>query len=582
MLLFSDALRCGSSLRCSQQYTGLSRQWEVSLPMSVVERKDDSNDILTSSLSDIVEVKIETLDNSHNYAKTINGGRRHSDASKRKISAANKGKKPWNVGKAHTLETKRRISERTKAAMAAKKMEKAQSMGFATIEEYDQQKEVDRKAAKAKKAKGGLTPEGRKRISESVKKRWADPYYRAKYSAKAKGSRAHSEETRTKISQAVKAKWQTAEYRSKMGHNVPSQEVRDRISNTLRTKWQDPEFREKMMKHSFKRTSEWKSLVSDQIKKKWQDPIYRNNVEAGIRASNRTVSSNRVVHNAHGKQIPRRRSDVDVQRKSIAKAAKAEKLQKQKDDARLYAFTLLHKSYQNREVEVSDFRSILGSELWFEEKIRRQRHLNDPILADDALSDIIAKEFDSSSVDTAVLEQVVAQQKAEQLEKRNKNVVCRAAKAGARSTSNITDMNTAVSNMESSDALTMDEALPGDSRESVTSAHTVSTSARVKLAEAKIDRDVIVQETETEAFHDPDDMGALGEYDYMHLSLDGEKALSAHDDDDDDDDGDDEEEEEDWEWDDEEVEDIIEVYDSDGNLVGTYTDKEFERLRKGK
>ena len=83
--------------------------------MSVVERKDDSNDILTSSLSDIVEGKIETLDNSHNYAKTINGGHRHSDASKRKISAANKGKKPWNVGKAHTLETKRRISERTKA-----------------------------------------------------------------------------------------------------------------------------------------------------------------------------------------------------------------------------------------------------------------------------------------------------------------------------------------------------------------------------------------------------------------------------------------------------------------------------------
>ena len=50
-------------------------------------------------------------------------GTPHSAESKAKISAANKGKKPWNAGKQHSEETKRRIAEKTKEAMIKRKLE---------------------------------------------------------------------------------------------------------------------------------------------------------------------------------------------------------------------------------------------------------------------------------------------------------------------------------------------------------------------------------------------------------------------------------------------------------------------------
>jgi hypothetical protein len=41
-------------------------------------------------------------------------GRPHTPESRAKISAANKGKTPWNKGVGHSEETKARIKERTK------------------------------------------------------------------------------------------------------------------------------------------------------------------------------------------------------------------------------------------------------------------------------------------------------------------------------------------------------------------------------------------------------------------------------------------------------------------------------------
>lgn len=41
-------------------------------------------------------------------------GRPHTAESRAKISAANKGKTPWNKGLGHSEETKARIRERTK------------------------------------------------------------------------------------------------------------------------------------------------------------------------------------------------------------------------------------------------------------------------------------------------------------------------------------------------------------------------------------------------------------------------------------------------------------------------------------
>ena len=65
----------------------------------------------------------------------------------------------------------------------------ALSLGYSSIEEYDA-KMIELKTAAAQldnsnnttKRKGGLTEEGRMRISESLKKRWQDPVFRAAYS----------------------------------------------------------------------------------------------------------------------------------------------------------------------------------------------------------------------------------------------------------------------------------------------------------------------------------------------------------------------------------------------------------------
>ena len=224
--------------------------------------------------------------NSHGL--TTAGGRKHTVESRAKISKANKGKVPWNYGKAHSPETKARIAEKTKEAMAKRKQKKLDALGL-TLEQYNDKQVVDRKKLRKEKGKGGLTPEGRKRISESVKARWKDPGYREKYALQNRGNRNHTLETRARISDAIKAKWREPEYREKIHSSAPSAEVRARISSTLKQKWTDPEFRKKMLTHSFERTNEWRNLVSEKIKQKWTDPEYRSNVENGMRVSNRTM-----------------------------------------------------------------------------------------------------------------------------------------------------------------------------------------------------------------------------------------------------------------------------------------------------
>ena len=95
------------------------------------------------------------------------------------------GKTPWNAGKQHSEETKQRIAAKTREAMLKKKMVKALELGM-TVEDYELHKK--KKPSKAKIiinadgkeefVKKGLTEEGRKRISESLKNRWKDPAYR--------------------------------------------------------------------------------------------------------------------------------------------------------------------------------------------------------------------------------------------------------------------------------------------------------------------------------------------------------------------------------------------------------------------
>lgn len=55
-------------------------------------------------------------------------GRPHTVASRAKISAANKGKKPWNVGVGHSEETRRKIAEGSKNAARRRKLKTAESL----------------------------------------------------------------------------------------------------------------------------------------------------------------------------------------------------------------------------------------------------------------------------------------------------------------------------------------------------------------------------------------------------------------------------------------------------------------------
>lgn len=56
------------------------------------------------------------------------GGRPHTVESRARISAANKGKKPWNVGVGHSEETKRKIAEGARNAARRRKIKTAESL----------------------------------------------------------------------------------------------------------------------------------------------------------------------------------------------------------------------------------------------------------------------------------------------------------------------------------------------------------------------------------------------------------------------------------------------------------------------
>ena len=163
--------------------------------------------------------------------------------------------------------------------MLKKKEEKAREMGF-TLEEYEAEKTKKKLESKKLKLKGGLTEEGRKRISESAKARWRDENYRETYSILSRGKHNHSEETKLRISEAVKLKWQDESYRARVTTS-PSKEARDKISATLKAKWANPEFRNKP--RNYGRTESWRRAISEAIKQKWNDPAYRESVLSAVR-----------------------------------------------------------------------------------------------------------------------------------------------------------------------------------------------------------------------------------------------------------------------------------------------------------
>ena len=236
---------------------------------------------------------------------TENGGYTHTTASRAKISAANKGKTPWNKGRERSPEERERIAagvrarnrERFLAQLAAQNMTEA---------EYEAQKaDAKRKKAADKAArrteKGGYRPtaETRQKISRILKEKHArgevkrtpvDP-------SKVRRGFTHSEETRRKISESLKKRWANdEEYRENMLEKSTQANAREatrrRISESLRQKWQDPEFREKMLSKISNRASPgprdetYRERISQAMKLKWKDEEYRKKTLESIARRN--------------------------------------------------------------------------------------------------------------------------------------------------------------------------------------------------------------------------------------------------------------------------------------------------------
>ena len=243
---------------------------------------------------------------------TVNGGFSHTKASRAKIAAANKGKTPWNKGKARSEEVKARIAAGVRRKNRERLLQKIADMGL-TEEEYNVQKKEEKRQREAerqarKTVKGGYRPtqETKDKISAILKEKWAKG--EVKKRAPATGMRRkgfkHTEETKQKIRDSVRRRWnEDPEYRAKKEESARRQNsganAREKIASTLKKKWEDPEFRAYMMekikqrKKPAKPSAEHREKISQAMKKKWKDDSYREKAVGNMRKTRRkTMAKN--------------------------------------------------------------------------------------------------------------------------------------------------------------------------------------------------------------------------------------------------------------------------------------------------
>lgn len=225
---------------------------------------------------------------------TVNGGYTHTQASRAKIGAANKGKTPWNKGRQRSEEDKARIAAGVRARNRERFLQKLQDLGL-TEEEYEANKKEERRKRDAERRarrteNGGYRPteETKAKISKILKEKFArgEIKRRTVDPSKVRRGFTHTVETRQKISEALRQRWaQDTEYReqmtSRMKKAYSQEEVRKKVSETLKKKWQDEEFRGSMLNKMKKNrsspeiTDEYRDKISKAMKAKWQDPEYR-------------------------------------------------------------------------------------------------------------------------------------------------------------------------------------------------------------------------------------------------------------------------------------------------------------------
>jgi len=287
----------------------------------------ENSDVSVLTENSDVSVAIHTGDVA---VPTENGGFSHTNASRAKISAANKGKTPWNKGKARSEETRARIAAGVRAKNREKYLQKLKDLNV-TEEEYEEQKKAIRKKKdkeqRARKTdKGGYRPtdETKKKISNILKKKWADGTMKKRTIDKTKVRRGftHSEETRKKISESLRKRWsEDTSYRDEMTEKTTKantkEETRKRISETLKAKWRDPEFRSKMMEKiqtrkpstsNLIRGESYREKISAAMKAKWQDKEYRDKTLLSIRKRSEEAAKRRALR-PPSSPVPRKKKN---------------------------------------------------------------------------------------------------------------------------------------------------------------------------------------------------------------------------------------------------------------------------------
>lgn len=144
---------------------------------------------------------------------TSAGGFTHTEASRAKISAANKGKTPWNKGKARSDEVRARIAQGVRRKNRERFLQKIADLGV-TEEEYKEQKKEERRQKDAERrarrtANGGYRPteETKAKISSVLKEKYSKGEIKRRKPSTVRKGFKHSKETKAKISESLKKKW---------------------------------------------------------------------------------------------------------------------------------------------------------------------------------------------------------------------------------------------------------------------------------------------------------------------------------------------------------------------------------------
>lgn len=247
---------------------------------------------------------------------TANGGYAHTSSSKAKISAANRGKVPWNKGTPRSHEVRARIAEGVRRRNRERFLVQLAEENISE-EEYLERKKAERRKKDSERrtrrtVNGGYTPteETKQKISQVLKEKYATGEVKRapRDPAKVRRGFRHSEATKSKIRESLKRKWaEDTEYRDLMTNKTiasgaVASSVRRRIAETLKKKWEDPEFRAEMLDKfanrraaSRSRNQSHRQRISVAMKKKWMDEEYRKRALQGMARGRESASVNNCV-----------------------------------------------------------------------------------------------------------------------------------------------------------------------------------------------------------------------------------------------------------------------------------------------